>query len=81
MRIYGKSRCERFGELDRPALRVLPATRFEHAEWKNVRVNIDYHVELEPTMRGILVQGSGLGPAPTTACRWTRHSWASRADK
>jgi len=47
MRIYGKSRRERFLELDRPVLRPLPATRFEHAEWKTVRVNIDYHVELD----------------------------------
>lgn len=41
--------CRRsaFEELDRPALRPLPATRFEIARWKRVRVNIDYHVEYE----------------------------------
>lgn len=34
-------------ELDRPALRPLPARRFELAEWKvNVGVNIDYHVDV-----------------------------------
>lgn len=35
-----------FAELDAPALRPLPATRYEFAEWKVVRVGIDYHVEL-----------------------------------
>ncbi len=47
MRAYGKSRRERFLELDRPMFRPLPSARFEHAEWKLVRVNIDYHVELD----------------------------------
>jgi transposase len=41
------SRREAFEALDRPALRPLPATAFEFAEWKKVRVNIDYHVEVE----------------------------------
>jgi transposase len=35
-----------FEELDRPALQPLPATPYEYAEWKLVRVNIDYHVEV-----------------------------------
>jgi transposase len=35
-----------FVDLDRPALRPLPATRYEYAEWKVVRVGIDYHVEV-----------------------------------
>jgi transposase len=47
MRAYGASRQELFERLDRPALRPLPAERFEHAEWKTARVNLDYHVELE----------------------------------
>lgn len=33
--------------IDRPALRALPAARFELARWKTVRVNIDYHVEID----------------------------------
>lgn len=33
--------------LDRPALRPLPSTRYEYAEWRRPRVNIDYHVEVE----------------------------------
>jgi len=41
--------CRRsaFGELDRPALRPLPAARFELGRWKRARVNIDYHVEFD----------------------------------
>jgi hypothetical protein len=47
MRVYGASRRERFERLDRPALLPLPERRFEWGEWKNVTVNIDYHVEFE----------------------------------
>jgi len=41
------TRQELFERLDRPALCPLPAQRYEFAEWKKVRVNIDYHVEVE----------------------------------
>jgi transposase len=41
------SRQSLFESLDRPALRPLPATPYEYAEWKLVRVNIDYHVEID----------------------------------
>lgn len=40
------ARRELFEQLDRPALRPLPAQPYEFAEWKKVRVNIDYHVEI-----------------------------------
>ena len=36
-----------FDSLDRPALQPLPATGYEFAQWKKVRVNIDYHVEID----------------------------------
>jgi len=36
-----------FAALDRPALRPLPAQPYEYAEWKLVRVNIDYHIEAD----------------------------------
>ncbi|MCK5912999.1 MAG: transposase, partial [Desulfuromusa sp.] len=36
-----------FASLDRPVLRPLPAEPYEFAQWKKVRVNIDYHVEIE----------------------------------
>lgn len=41
------SRRSLFETLDRPALRPLPAVRYEYARWKKARVNIDYHVEIE----------------------------------
>ena len=47
MRHYRASRRSLFEQLDRPALKPLPETRYEHALWKFVRPNIDYHVELE----------------------------------
>lgn len=39
------SRLSLFEELDRPALRPLPDTPYEYAEWKKAKVHIDYHVE------------------------------------
>jgi transposase len=33
-----------FERADRPALRPLPATRYEFATWHKARVNIDYHI-------------------------------------
>lgn len=47
MRVYGASRRELFERLDRPALRPLPDKRFLYGEWKRVRVNIDYHVDVD----------------------------------
>jgi transposase len=38
------SRQSLFEELDRPALRPLPASRYEFATWHKARVNIDYHI-------------------------------------
>ena len=36
-----------FEQVDRPALKPLPQTPYEYAEWKKARVNIDYHIEVE----------------------------------
>ena len=37
-----------FEEIDKPALKSLPATRYTPSEWKpNVGVNIDYHVDFD----------------------------------
>jgi len=36
-----------FDSLDRPAMQPLPASAYEYAEWKKVRVNIDYHVAID----------------------------------
>jgi transposase len=42
-----KSRRELYETIDRPALRPLPARRFEPFSWSKVTVNIDYHVVVE----------------------------------
>lgn len=41
------SRRSQFEAIDRPALTSLPATHYIYADWKKVRVNIDYHVEVD----------------------------------
>jgi transposase len=41
------SRQSVFESVDRPALQPLPPQPYEYAEWKLVRVNIDYHVEVD----------------------------------
>ena len=41
------SRASLFAELDRPALKPLPAEAYVLAHWKLVRANIDYHVDIE----------------------------------
>ena len=40
------SRRSWFKDLDRPALKPLPAQRYEYAEWRKARVNIDYHIQV-----------------------------------
>jgi transposase len=47
MKRVGVSRRTLFEHIDQPALKPLPATRYELAEWKAGRVNIDYHVEVD----------------------------------
>ena len=47
MKKLGVSRRALYEQLDRPALRPLPAARYVLAQWKRCRVNIDYHVEVE----------------------------------
>lgn len=41
------SRKSVYEEIERPALKPLPATKYEFAQWKIARVHPDYHVELE----------------------------------
>src|SRR5215831_71692 len=41
------TRASLFAALDKPTLQPLPATRYVMAEFKTVRANIDYHVEVE----------------------------------
>ena len=46
MQQLGVSRRVRYAQLDRPALRPLPAARYVLAQWTPCRVNIDYHVQV-----------------------------------
>ncbi len=41
------SRRSQFEDLDRPALLPLPAEPYQYALWKQARVHIDYHIEVE----------------------------------
>ena len=41
------SRRELFEAIERPALTPLPAERYEYAECRQARVNIDYHISVE----------------------------------
>jgi transposase len=40
-------RASAFEAIDRPAMKALPATRYEFATWKKALVGIDYHVEFD----------------------------------
>ena len=40
-------RTELFAELDQPALRPLPARRYELGLWRAAKANIDYHVQVD----------------------------------
>ncbi len=46
MRRFGQSRNGLLEQIDRPALRALPATAYSYAEWKRARVAPDYHIEI-----------------------------------
>ena len=46
-RHLGTSRRALFEELERPALKPLPAEPYVFAEWKECRVGLDYHIEIE----------------------------------
>lgn len=41
------SRLSVFEAIERPALRPLPTHRYEYATWKQAKVHLDYHVEVE----------------------------------
>lgn len=47
MQGIGKSRRELFDEVERAALNPLPPNRYVRTEFRNCRVNIDYHIEVE----------------------------------
>src|SRR6516162_4952775 len=47
MRRLGVSRRDLFLELDRPAMKDLPAEPYQYAEWRVRRVGLDYHVDID----------------------------------
>jgi transposase len=47
MRRLGVSRRQLFETIERPVMQPLPEQDYEYAEWRLVRVGIDYHVEVE----------------------------------
>jgi transposase len=47
MRRLGVSRHDLFVSVERPALKPLPETDYEFAEWRLARVGLDYHVEVQ----------------------------------
>ena len=53
MKRVGVSRQQLYDRLDRPALRPLPTTPFELAEWKLCRVAPDYHVEVDHNLYSV----------------------------
>lgn len=46
MRQLKTSRSALFEEVERHALRPLPSTPYEYAEWRKARVGVDYHVDV-----------------------------------
>jgi transposase len=47
LRRLGRTRRQLLEELDRPALKPLPADPYVFAQWRVCRVGIDYHVEVD----------------------------------
>ncbi len=47
MRHVKQSRRELYERIDRPALKALPVQAYEFADWKQVGVNIDYHIAFD----------------------------------
>jgi transposase len=54
-----KSRRELFEELDQPALKALPGRTYLYRDFKDCRVNIDYHILLEGDLYSVPYQLAG----------------------
>lgn len=53
------SRRTLFQNLDKPALKALPGTPYQYAEWKKAKVHIDYHIEVDRHYYSIPYQLAG----------------------
>ncbi len=64
------TRRQAFESLDQPVLQPLPATPYEFAQWKKVRVNIDYHIELDGHYYSVpfALKGQQLDARSTSTC-------------
>ena len=71
MRRLGVSRRDLFLELDKPALKSLPAEPYEYAEWRLRRVGLDYHVDIDGHYYSV--------PADPRAARCPHHRPHGRA--
>ena len=47
MRHLGATRQQLFDQVDRPALKALPAEAYAFAEWRRCRPGLDYHVRID----------------------------------
>ncbi len=54
-------RVSDFAEMGQPALRPLPQTDHEYAEWEVARVGVDYHVEVDGHYYSVPCQRAGTG--------------------
>ena len=47
LRRLGVTRRQLLEEVDRPALKALPDRAYEYSEWRECRVGVDYHVDID----------------------------------
>jgi len=57
---FDHSRKDLFIALDQPALKALPQSRYEYAQWRYVKPGIDYHVQIEKRYYSVPHQLVGL---------------------
>lgn len=62
MRHVGRSRRELFEEIERAALKPLPTTPFEYAEWNSAKVDPDYHIEVDKTLYSVPQSADRMHP-------------------
>jgi transposase len=66
MQLVDSSRSELFILLDKPALKPLPAIRYQYAEWSEPKVHIDYHILVDKHYYSVPYQYIG---EKVSACR------------
>lgn len=70
MRHVKQSRRQLYDRIDRPALKPLPARPYEYAQWKQVGVDIDYHISFDEHYCSVPYMLVG----ETLWCRATHHT-------